>query len=183
MRCTRRLCVALFLVGCGGPAVVETRPVVDVVGDVDGRTPMFVGAGWAWERPRADNGALGVDYYELHLVLTNADGPSDSPRDTSSDAAARHCSASCIGRLVHITLFGVERAKRSKRRVPIQRRMLSTIRQRHSWSLDRSEVLMNRQRRLWVNIVSNGASFELAVDDGSDGATEPRCWRLLGWTL
>ena len=100
MRCTRRLCVALFLVGCGGPAVVETRTVVDVVGDVDGRTPMFVGAGWAWERPRADNGALGVDYYELHLVLTNAtDGPSDSPRDTSSDAAARHCSASCIGRL------------------------------------------------------------------------------------
>ncbi len=106
MRCTRRLCVALFLVGCGGPAIVETRTVVDVVGDVDGRTPMFVGAGWAWERPRADNGALGVDYYELHLVLTNAQMDPLIHLETLP-VMQRHDIArqAALGDFVHITLI------------------------------------------------------------------------------
>ena len=60
------------LCACGGGEAIETQTTVNVVGDVDGRTPIFSGAGWAWERPRVDNGALGIDYYELHLVLTNA---------------------------------------------------------------------------------------------------------------
>ncbi|MBM65277.1 MAG: hypothetical protein CMH55_03470 [Myxococcales bacterium] len=97
---------ALGLAACGGIEPAETRTTVTVTGDVDGRAPVFSGAGWAWERPRADHGALGVDYYELHLVLTNANMDplvhlESLPVLTRHDLARE----AALGDFIHVTMI------------------------------------------------------------------------------
>lgn len=66
------LLLVTAIAACGVPPSIDTRTVITVTGNVDGREPIFAGAGWAWERPRVELGALGVDNYEFHVVLTNA---------------------------------------------------------------------------------------------------------------